>query len=63
MKGVVLSIRRNCPFGAIGVQGGQSPKNNEKKEDSRNQPPETGRRIVRLLYAYERLKLYQNDSG
>ena len=24
-----------------------------KKEDSRNQPPETGRRIVRLLYAYE----------
>ena len=29
-KGVILSIRRNCPFGAIGVQSGQSPKNNEK---------------------------------
>ena len=25
VKGVILSIRRNRPFGAIGVQSGQSP--------------------------------------
>ena len=37
MKGVVLSIRRNCPFGAIGVQSGQSQEKIMKKEDSRDQ--------------------------
>ena len=42
MKGVVLSIRRNCPFGTIGVQGGQSPKNNEKRRTAGISPRKPG---------------------
>ena len=54
MKGVVLSIRRNCPFEAIGVQIGQSQEKIMKKEDSRNHAPrKPGGRLFRLLYAYE----------
>ena len=52
-KANVVSIRHNRPAGAIGVQSGRSLQNNEKGGRPESASPDTGRRIVRLLYAYE----------
>ena len=52
-KKSIVSIRRNCPYGAIGVQSGQSPKNNKKRRTAGIGPRKPGGRLLRLLYAYE----------
>ncbi|OUQ17151.1 phosphopeptide-binding protein [Lachnoclostridium sp. An138] len=50
---MIVSTRLNRPFGAIGVQSGQSPKNNEKRRTAGISPRKPGGRLFRLLYAYE----------
>jgi len=42
-----------APDGAIGVQSGRSLSKNKKGGRPESASPDTGRRIVRLLYAYE----------
>ena len=41
-KGVIVSIRLNRPFWGIGVQSGQSPKNNEKRRTAGIRPRNPG---------------------
>ena len=51
-----IIIRKTKPlghYGAIGVQSGQSPKNNEKRRTAGISPRKPGGRLLRLLYAYE----------
>ena len=42
VKGVIVSIRLNRPFWGIGVQSGQSPKNNEKRRTAGIRPRNPG---------------------